>query len=166
MDAPVHFGVSSQTIDQLPPERFVGRAWVVDVAVEHEQQLITENDFKMIADKIEAGESVLIKTGWYRCADPKKFRDSLPRLSESLAHWLVAKKINRLVVEPPSVADVNNLEEVTLIHQILLGGDIIIIEGICNTDALTEEIIELVTLPLKIKNGDGAPARVIAIQNT
>ncbi len=166
MDAPVHFGVGSQTIDQLPPERFMGKTWVIDIAIDCDQQLITEHDFIKVADKMEAGDSVLIKTGWYRFTDQKKFRDGLPRISVSLAHWLVAKKVNRLIVEPPSVADVNNINEVTFIHQILLGGDIIIVEGICNTSKLTAETIELITLPLKIKDGDGAPARVIAIQNS
>jgi arylformamidase len=69
-----------------------------------------------------------------------------------------------LAVEPPSVADVNNLAEVTLIHKILLGGNIIIVEGICNTEDITKEIVQLIALPLKILKGDGAPARVIAIQ--
>jgi arylformamidase len=56
------------------------------------------------------------------------------------------------------------LPEVTLIHQVLLGGNIIIIEGLCNTENLTQQKVQLIALPLKILGGDGAPARVIAIQ--
>ncbi len=164
MDAPVHFGVGSITIDVLPPERFFGKAWVIEVAIHKDQQLITESVIERVADKIEEGDSVLLKTGWYKYLQESRYRNALPRISESFAKWMVAKKINRLVVEPPSVADVNNLEEVTHIHQLLLQANIIIVEGICNTDQLSAEHIELITLPLKIKEGDGAPARVIAIQ--
>ena len=67
-------------------------------------------------------------------------------------------------MEPPSIADVLDLDEVTKIHQILLGGDIIIVEGLTNLEALKREMVKLIALPLKIKNGDGAPARVIAIE--
>ena len=77
---------------------------------------------------------------------------------------MVQKSIGILGVEPPSVADVNNLEEVTKIHQILLGGDVIIVEGLCNLDLIEKPKVKLIALPLKVTNGDGAPARVIAIQ--
>jgi kynurenine formamidase len=66
-------------------------------------------------------------------------------------------------VEPPSVADVNNLTEVTTIHEILLKG-VVIIEGLSNLEKLQSNCVELIALPLKIKNGDGSPARVIAIE--
>lgn len=164
MDAPVHFGVGSQTIDLIAAERFTGKAWIINVNVTHERQLVTERDFEKMADKIKVGDSVIIKTGWCQFINEDKYRNGLPRISESLAHWLVAKMINRLVVEAPSVADVHDLAEVTLIHQILFKGDVIIIEGICNTKELVSESVELFTFPLKVRDGDGAPARVIAIQ--
>lgn len=164
MDSPYHFEVTDERIDQIPVERFISKAHVVTVEIHQSQQLITENDFAGIEDKIQFGESIIVKTGWYQFVETDRYRTDLPRISEEAAHWLVSKKINLLAVEPPSVADVNNLREVTKIHQILLGGNIIIVEGICNTDNLVTKTVELITLPLKIKDGDGAPARVIAIQ--
>jgi arylformamidase len=56
------------------------------------------------------------------------------------------------------------MEEVTKIHEILLGGDIIIVEGLTNLDSVSKGKVKLIALPLKIKGGDGAPARVIAIE--
>ena len=69
-----------------------------------------------------------------------------------------------LGVEPPSVADVNNLEEVTEIHRILLDGDVIIIEGLTNLRQIRRDQVVLIALPLKVEGGDGAPARVIALE--
>ena len=43
--------------------------------------------------------------------------------------------------------------------------DIIIIEGLVNLEQIKSSVITLIALPLKVKNGDGAPARVIAIEN-
>ncbi|HRX80869.1 MAG TPA: cyclase family protein, partial [Pirellulaceae bacterium] len=65
-------------------------------------------------------------------------------------------------VEPPSVADVNNIEEVTEIHRILLGGGIVIVEGLVNLDQLPSKV-EFIALPLKIRGGDGCPVRAIAV---
>lgn len=164
MDAPYHFEVNDERIDEIPVERFISKAHVINVEVTQPQQLITEIDFTILEGNIKEGDSIIIKTGWYKFIDTNKYRNELPRISENAARWLVNKKVNMLLVEPPSVADVNNLPEVTFIHQILLGGNIIIVEGICNTGALTKDTVQIIALPLKILKGDGAPARVIAIQ--
>jgi kynurenine formamidase len=43
--------------------------------------------------------------------------------------------------------------------------DIIIIEGLCNLDQITNHKVTLIALPLKVEGGDGAPSRVIALQD-
>jgi arylformamidase len=164
MDAPYHFEVTNERIDEIPVSRFISDAWVVPIAIHESQQMIQIEDFDSVATKIKESDSIILKTGWHQYIGQDKYRNELPRISEELAKWLVAKKINILAVESCSVADVNNLPEVTLIHQILLGGNIIIVEGLCNTENLTAEKVQLIALPLKIHQGDGAPARVIAIQ--
>jgi arylformamidase len=165
MDAPFHFNVSDERIDEIAVERFVSNAHIVSINITEPNQLITANYFESFESKIKPNESIILKTDWSQFVGTEKYRNELPRISEDAALWLVHKKINMLAVEPPSVADVNNLKEVTLIHQILLGGNIIIVEGICNTQMLTKPTVQLIALPLKIVKGDGAPARVIAIQN-
>ena len=164
MDAPFHFGVTDQRIDQIPPDRFIGRAWVVNLGKVAPRQLIGVDDVGQIAEKVQEGDSLLLRSGWSKRQGTSQYRDELPRVSEELAQWCVGKKIKMLGVEPPSVADVNNLEEVTCIHRILLGGDVIIIEGLTNVEKITAAQVTLIALPLKIKGGDGAPARVIAME--
>jgi kynurenine formamidase len=46
----------------------------------------------------------------------------------------------------------------------LLGAGIIIIEGLANLEQLTARVARIIALPLKIAGGDGAPARVVAIE--
>ena len=163
MDAPFHFGVNDQTIDDFEVSRFVCNSWVIPVNAGPKQK-IKLKDLGKYSDLIEPGEGVVLKTGWSKFIEETKYRKKLPGIHESLAQWFVDKKINMLVVEPPSIADVLDLKEVTKIHEILLGGDIIIVEGITNLDSLSKEKITLVALPLKVKDGDGAPARVIAME--
>ena len=68
-------------------------------------------------------------------------------------------------VEPPSVAEINNASEVTDIHQILLSGGVVIVEGLSNLEALQRSKVFFVALPLKIEGGDGSPCRALAIED-
>jgi kynurenine formamidase len=97
--------------------------------------------------------------------NPAIYRDGLPRVSEELARWCVQRQVRMLGVEAPSVADVNNLAEVTLIHQILLGGGVIIVEGLTNLAALQRDRVYFGAVPLKIAGGDGSPCRAFAIED-
>lgn len=163
MDAPLHFGVSDNGIGDYPVERFVGKALVVDVPIYHAQQLITVSAVRSIEEKLKPQDSLLIRTHWSEKFGSKAYRDELPRIGEDLAKWCVQHKVNMLGVEAPSVADVNNLREVTLIHEVLLGGQVIIIEGLCNLHLIDTDEVTLVALPLAISGSDGSPARVIAL---
>ena len=98
--------------------------------------------------------------------DDEKYRINLPRISEEFAHWCVEKKVAVLGVEPPSVADVTNLPEVTKIHEILLGGGVTIVEGLTNLEALPDRPFLFGAMPLKIHQGDGCPCRAWASTET
>lgn len=164
MDSPYHFGVSSQTIDDFSPERFIINCHLINIPVQSDGYLLGIEDLNISELHIPPGDGIILRTGWSKYLGESRYRNGLPRISESLAQWLVEKKVSLIGVEPPSVADVNNIQEVTRIHQILLGGDVIIVEGLTNLDQLSKSAFTLIALPLKIKGGDGAPARVIAIE--
>ena len=163
MAAPFHFEVNNQTIDEFEVSRFVCDSWVIHIDAYAEQK-IKLADLNAYPDLINKGDGVIHKTGWSAFVHEDKYRQALPGIHESLANWFVGKGINMLAVETPSIADVMDMEEVTKIHEILLDGDIIIVEGLTNLDAVSKEKVKLIALPLKIKGGDGAPARVIALE--
>ncbi|TMM52022.1 cyclase family protein [Maribacter algarum] len=164
MDAPLHFEINNQTMDTIPVNRLISEAWVIDLTLTQPSESITISHLQAIENKIQKGQSILLHTGWSKRLGTDMYRNELPRISSELAHWLGEKGVNMLGVEPPSVADVNNLEEVTEIHTILMQNDIVIIEGLTNLEEISKEKVTLVALPLKIENGDGAPARVIALE--
>ncbi|WP_298474348.1 cyclase family protein [uncultured Maribacter sp.] len=164
MDAPMHFNVSNETIDVLPVKRFVSKAWKVNLTHIKPKESITVAHLSSIQDKILPGDSILLHTGWSSKIGTLAYRNDLPRISKELAIWLGSKKVNILGVEPPSVADVNNISEVTEIHEIIMRNNIIIVEGLTNLNSLGDNSFTLIALPLKVENGDGSPARVIAIE--
>jgi kynurenine formamidase len=165
MDAQTHFAAGSGTIDRTPLERCVGWAWVVNLDGIADKALVGVSQLGKVAAKLAAGESLLLRTGWSRHVNnPQHYRDNFPRIADDLAHWCVERKLNILGVEPPSVADVNDKEELTRIHKILLGGNITIVEGLTNLEALTKERVFFVAAPLKIEGGDGCPCRAFAVE--
>ena len=165
MDAPYHFGVTDQTIDQLPLEQCMGPAWVVDLTGIEPRALIQVDDLGPVRDSLHAGDGLLLRTGWSQRAGNPSYRNALPRVSLELARWCVDKGVRILGVEPPSVADVNNIEELTAVHQTLLGGGVIIVEGLANLDQIKNDKVTFMAFPLKVAGGDGAPARALAIED-
>ncbi|MEX2138372.1 MAG: cyclase family protein [Pirellulales bacterium] len=165
MDAQTHFAAGPETIDQIPLERCTGPAWVVDLPGLEPRALIDAAHFDTVAAHFQPGDSLLLRTGWSAHIDNAPvYRDGLPRLSEAAARWCVERKVKLLGVEPPSVADVNNLDELTRIHRILLAGGVTIVEGLANLDQLREPKVWFAALPLKIEGGDGCPCRALAVE--
>ncbi len=165
MDAQVHFEAGPETIDQHTPEQCMGAAWVINLSGIAAKALIDIAHLGKAAAEFLPGESLLLRTDWSRHVNnPVVYRDGLPRVSEALARWCVEKRVKLLGVEPPSIADVNDRAEVTLIHKILLGGNVRIVEGLTNLDQLRDEKVFFVALPLKPLGGDGCPCRAIAIE--
>lgn len=166
MDAPVHFGAGPRTIDQQPLARCVGPAHVVRLSPCAPRALLTVAQLGPVATAFQRGENLLLHTGWSRHADDwALYRDQLPRISEELARWCVDAGVNLLGVEPPSVADVNNREEVTRIHKILLGGGVTIVEGLANLEQVRADRVLFAALPLRLAGGDGSPVRAFAIED-
>ena len=163
MDAPWHFGCGDATIDEAPLNTCMGPAHIVRLPNTQESELLTVGHLGLLAESFTAGHSLIFHTGWSRYFDrPEIYRGKLPRISEELARWCVEKGVRMLGVEPPSVADVNNLEEVTTIHQILLGGGVTIIEGLVNLESIPADTCHFAAFPLKIHQGDGSPCRALA----
>ncbi|MEO0733055.1 MAG: cyclase family protein [Bacteroidota bacterium] len=164
MDAPRHFAVNDTGIEDYRPEQLMGKAWLIDAPAAEDQTLLEVSLVKNIADRFAPGDSLLFRTGWDQHFPTPRFRDGLPRISEALARWCVSQEVKILGVEGPSVANVNDLAEVTNIHRILLSGRVIIVEGLINLDKISAEAVTLIALPLKLREGDGSPARVLALE--
>lgn len=165
IDAPVHFEVNEKTIDKMEPGRFFVVCYVVDLQGIQPKTEIKISDLGKVKNKVQKGEGLIFRTGWSKLANNPFYRESLPGIGEELALWCVEKGVALIGVEPPSVADVNDLKKLTEIHRILLGGDVIIVEGLANLDQITKPKVHLIALPLKIKDGDGAPCRAIVIED-
>jgi kynurenine formamidase len=164
MDAPCHFLPGGASIDNQSLEACIGTARLIDLTPVQPRERITLERMESWLSRIEAGERLLLRTDWSQRHGTPEYRDALPAIDVDLARWLVDRGVTLIGVEPPSVADVNNRDELTAVHHILLKAGIVIVEGLANLDAITTEQVELIVLPLKVRGGDGAPARAVAME--
>jgi arylformamidase len=164
MDAPTHVEAGDRSIDEVPLTQCMGTAWLVKLDGIPSRALITVADLGAIAARFAPGESLILRTGWSAFVNEAKWRDELPRVSPELSRWCVDHRVKLLGVEPPSVADVNNLPELIGIHRTLLGGGILIVEGLTHLDAIVQEKVFFAALPLKPLRGDGSPVRAFAVE--
>lgn len=164
MDAPWHFLSDGAKLNEQDLAMCVGPASIVDLAPAEPKQLINVEHLGALADTIQPGARLLFRTDWHKRYGTPEYRDELPRISLDLAQWLAEKRVGMIGVEPPSVADVNNIEEVTQVHQTLFRGNVLIVEGLINLDQISQPTVEFIALPMKITDGDGSPVRAIAIE--
>jgi kynurenine formamidase len=164
MDAQVHFAAGPETIDQIPLDRCCGATRVARLPAATPKEILTPAHLGPLADTFRPGEVLLLATGWCRFADdPAVYRDALPRVGDELAAWCVSRGVKVLGVEPPSVADVSNLAELTRVHRVLLAGGVTIVEGLTNLDQLPDDGAWFAAAPLPVVGGDGCPCRSFAL---
>ncbi len=164
MDAPRHFLSEGHTIDQQELDVCCGPARLLDLTPSARRQLIMVADLAPWAGQIHPGDRLLFRTDWHKRFGTDDYRNQLPRISAELARWLVARGVSLIGVEPPSVADVNDMTELTEVHQILLGGGICIVEGLANLDQLQGDVVDFMAFPLCVSGGDGCPVRAVACE--
>ena len=162
-DAPIHQVEGATAVDEVSIERCVGSAVMLDFSHKHgaESLSISLDEIEKYDARVREGDIVVLNTGCY--AHPDEFKN-FGHLSIEAAEWLVRKNITLLAVDTPSVDLKVSHDGKMPVHQIILGSDIPIVESLANLDKISEERFIFVGLPLKIKGGDGAPCRAIAIE--
>lgn len=181
LDAPVHFARGAQTVDQIPLDRFVGPAVVVDVVA----QAGRDRDYQVTVDDLlgverEQGEIprdaiLLIRTGWSaRWPDAERFLGTaargadavrnlhFPGLHPDAARWLVANRPVKAVGIDTASID-HGPSTLYESHRALFERNIPVFENLAALERLPTRGAIVVALPMKIGGGSGAPLRAIAI---
>jgi arylformamidase len=153
VDAPLHFISGGSDVTAFDLDTLIGLAKVFFI---RDTERITLDEIRKL--KISEGDRVIFKTrnsekDWAMLP----FQKNYIYLETDAAQFLCDKGIISVGVDYLSVAGKENSSEV---HKLLLEKEIIIIEGLM-LDGVEEGDYEMICLPLKIENADGAPARVI-----
>ncbi|HTY89896.1 MAG TPA: cyclase family protein [Methanocella sp.] len=152
VDPPIHFVEGGYTVDKIPLDHLYGRAVVLEVP---DADAVSEKDLKGVKADI-----ILFKTKNSALWNSGEFHKDYVYLDESAARWLVDHKVKTVGIDYLSIGSFKSGEAV---HKLLLGAGITVIEGL-DFRKIEPGRYTLACLPLKIRDGDGAPARAFLIQ--
>lgn len=154
IDPPSHFMKDGISLDRVPLDVLIGHARVIDVG-----------DVSSIAAplleraELAGATRVLFKTRnssfW---SESRVFREDFVYLEPEAAELLVKRGVQLVGIDYLSIEKFNFERPAT--HWTLLGNNVVIVEGL-NLSEVPPGDYELICLPLKIKDGDGGPARVV-----
>jgi arylformamidase len=154
MDAPVHFIHGADGLDSMPLEATLGEARVIEIADPSE---VTVEELR--SHDLRPGERILLRTAnSTRCWQSDTFVEDFVYISERAAEHLAEAGVRTVGIDYLSVG--SYLGDGATIHRILLDAGIWIIEGL-NLSATPAGRYEMICLPVKLHEGDGAPARAI-----
>jgi len=162
VDSPAHFIEGAPTIDEVPPERFMGLGIVLDASHLPPKGKITaefiDSKLKELGVEVGPGYVVLFYTGYdSKAGTPEWFNH--PGLDESGARYLAEKGVNAVGIDAPSID-----HEPFPGHRILLPKGIVIYENLTNLrELLGVRRFHFIGLPLKIFKGSASPVRAVAI---
>jgi arylformamidase len=152
LDPPRHFNDHGATIDSLPLSLFIGRALVAEIT---SIQAIGREELSRLP--LEGEERLLLKTNNSRLWDQPGFSGDFAHLTPEGASYLVEKGVKLIGIDYLSIESLHGEGEV---HRFLLDNGVVILEGL-NLTGIAAGGYELICLPLKIRDGDGAPVRAI-----
>jgi len=152
IDAPSHIFEGMHAMDGYDPAVWYLNAQVLDFAPRAPRKEITAADLKR--KKVKRGGAVILKTGWDEFFGREDYYSTYPPLSLDGARYLVDLKVRAVAADTPFSFDV---------HKVLLRQGIPLITNLNNTRQLKSGTVRLIAAPLLIKDGDGAPARVLAV---
>lgn len=153
IDAPLHMIENGASMDQFNIETVVTECKVLDFTLVSDR--ITSDDF--IGKEINEGDFIILKT---RNSFEENFDYNFVYLEEKGAKYLKNKKVKGVGIDALGI-ERNQRDHET--HKILLGNDIVIIEGLRLKD-INEGKYLLCALPLKISNVEASPARAVLIE--
>lgn len=157
VDAPRHFIDHGATVEELGLDPFIGPAVVRDTGPVKE---ITASVLAAAMIPKDA-ERLLLRTA--NSAQPDMYRrpfdEDYAALTLDGAEWLVARHLCLVGIDYLSI---QRYSEPPDVHRALLGGGIPILEGLCLADVIPGTY-ELICLPMRLVNVEGAPARAILL---
>jgi arylformamidase len=162
-DAPIHFIEGGKSIDELPAHSFIGEAIVLDFSKSKPVGSgILLSDLVKFDTVIRQDDIVLLYTGSSdKWGDPET-NTNYTYCTQEAADYFVSKKVRAVGIDFLSIEKFKAPEPI--VHKTLLKNGIFIIESL--TSALKQfsgQRILLISLPIKLMNGDGAPSRSIAV---
>jgi len=171
VDAPIHFSTGRRTtLSEIPVADLVGEAVILRVPRGPDEAIDAALLDQALADHGEdlpERPIVLLNTGFHdrHGDDAELYGMHHPYVTEDGASWLVEHGA-RVVGLDSSGFERHGapIPEASVAHNTLLGAGVVLIEELVRLEQVDFQRPLVVIAPLPVRNADGAPARVLALE--
>lgn len=179
IDAPIHFAKNGLTVDQIPPAHLMGEGVVLDIR----EKVASHPDYTLEVEDIRSWESkhgtipsnsvVFLLTGWGEYwPDPRRYLGSdtpedphtlhFPSFSQASADFLLTHRDIRGIGIDTASIDPGQSKDFP-VHRLLASRNRFGLENVANLDQLPPRGTWVMAFPMKIREGTGAPVRIVGI---
>jgi arylformamidase len=140
-------------IDAYDLSFWYSEAQILDFTPRRANERITRRE--MEEKEVEEGIGVIVRTDWDVCFGREDYYKTYPAISTEAGEILIKKNVKYIAADTPFTMDV---------HKMFLSRGKPLITNLRNLKEIRRPRIRLIAAPLLLKDGDGAPARVLAIE--
>ena len=162
VDAPYHVRANGARIDELPIDRFVAPAGIVDLRGRAPRSAISRSD--LAGTPWPPGGAAVLHTGWSRHRGTPRYFDH-PFLLPDAAQFLLDAGLRILALDTPNPdpTDLGGSGPARLpVHGLVADAGGLIVENLTALEGIGFADPWLSVLPLRIAGADGAPCRAVA----
>ena len=179
VDSPFHFydgefrTPRGRTIDEVPLERFMGEAVLIDVSfkapTEPVDRALLDAAARDQGVQVTRGDILLVRTWAKSWGEPMAEFLGARALTADACEWLLERGVKLVGLDLPNLEgalsqDYGNMDapgHVLLLHP---GREVLIVENLVNLGEIRAKRFEFYALPLHVKGATGSPVRAMALE--
>jgi arylformamidase len=156
IEAPLHCLKDGMDISQIPLERLIGDAVIIDLRDAYSESGVTHEQVREAVE--EAGGLNMNDIVFCMMGETDYF-------STEALKWLVEAGVKLMGVDSAGVELPHSMSHANENHLVLFRAGIPLIERLANLDKLSKSRVKIYALPIPVVGLDAFPLRVIAIEN-
>ena len=162
IDAPYHVRVHGARVDELPIDRFVVPAVVIDLRGRPRRSAISRRDLAGTGWRSDG--AAVLHTGWSRHRGTPRYFDH-PFLTPGAARFLLDAGVRMIALDTPNpdpTHPVGSAPARLPVHGLVADAGGIVVENLTALEKIDFPDPWLSVLPIRIAGADGAPCRAVA----
>lgn len=159
MDPPAHVFPGRTTLDQFPPEQFIGKALVIDCRDLKDGDPITMEHIRKYGEKAAQADFLLFNLGWDKHWGTDAYFGNYPCMDMEVLESIIAGNYKGIGVDTISIDPMNSL---TRHRRLFQDTDIVIVENLKDLHLCGHDLFSFSCFPLKLQACDGSPVRAVA----
>lgn len=164
VDAPNHFIDGGKTLEDYSPEQWIfGAPKVLDCPCD-QPELIGPEVLPDPTPQDEEVDLLLFRTGFELYRQERRYWELGPGLSPRLAE-IIKQRFPRLKAVGVDFISINSYQHRPAgreAHKIFLGNEVLLFEDLRLHETKHQNLTQVIALPLRFQQGDGAPCSMIA----